>query len=233
MKDIENKDLFLEGAARTLRAIIMEFRALPVLRLNEFSLLDTVLVNVDINNGFCKYGPMYSPRVEELIPYAVRLNELFKAYGRIYFLDRHTPASIEFKTFTGIHCLEDSPEADIVPELAPYMDGGAVICRKNSTNGFLCGDYARWLETHPNFTNFIVIGDVLDICVMQYALTQKKYCDEHNIPARVILVKKATDTYDYEPGGHNADLMNLFSLYNLKLNGIEIAEDIINGGIGI
>jgi nicotinamidase-related amidase len=230
MKRIENEDVFLAAAAAALKAIKQDFDTLPILYLADFSPSDTVLVNVDINNGFCKFGNMYSPRVEEIIPYAVYLNELFRAYSRIYFLDKHSPDSIEFKTFEGVHCLEDSQESDPVSELAPYMDRNAVICHKNSTNGFLCEDYACWLEAHPAVSNFIVIGDVLDICVMQYMLTQKKYCDEHNIPARVILVMKGTDTYHFTGNSHNADLMNLFALYNLKLNGIEIVEDIKTEG---
>ena len=227
MKRVEDINLFLEGAAITLTAIKKDFDNLPVLCLNEFTSLNTVLVNVDINNGFCKYGNMYSPRVEEVIPYAVYLNKLFSTFERIFLLDKHTPDSVEFKTFEGIHCLEDSPESNPVSELAPFVDGNATICRKNSTNGFLCEDYAQWLLSHPKITNFIVIGDVLDICVMQYILTQKKYCDEHNINARVILVIKGTDTYHWDGNNHNADLMNLFTLYNLRLNGIEIVEDII------
>jgi nicotinamidase-related amidase len=226
MKRIENSDLFFRDAADTLTAIKESFENLPVLRLNEFSSQDTVLVNVDINNGFCKFGSMYSPRVEEIIPYAVYLNGLFGQFEKIFLLDKHTPASVEFKTFEGVHCLEDSPESDPVPELLPYLDSRAEICRKNSTNGFLCEDYARWLASHPTIKNFVVIGDVLDICVMQYALTQKKYGDEHNLSNRVILVAKGTDTYHWDGNNHNADLMNLFALYNLKLNGIEIVGDI-------
>jgi nicotinamidase-related amidase len=228
MKTIENTDLFVKDAIRTLTAIKKDFDHLPVLNLNEFSPRDTVLVNVDINNGFCKYGSMYSPRVEAIIPYAVHLNELFRQYQKIILLDKHTPDSVEFKTFTAVHCLEDSTESDPVPELIPYLDGNVITCKKNSTNGFLCGEYARWLVSHPDISNFVVIGDVLDICVMQYALTQKKYCDEHNLSARVILVVKGTDTYHWDENNHNADLMNLFALYNLKLNGIEIVEDIVN-----
>lgn len=227
MKRVENIDLFVKNATNDLTAIKKDFDNLPVLSLREFSPRDTAVVNVDINNGFCKYGKMYSPRVEGIIPYAVYINEIFRQFEKVFLLDKHTPDSVEFKTFAGIHCLEDSPESEPVVELAAYINGNATICRKNSTNGFLCEDYSRWLASHPNITNFIIIGDVLDICVMQYALTQKKYCDEHNINARVILVVKGTDTYHWEGNNHNADLMNLFTLYNLKLNGIEIVDDII------
>ena len=227
MKRIENMDIFLESAAGQLKAMKESFDSLPVLKLSDFSPIDTVLVNVDINNGFCKCGNMYSPRVEEIIPYAAELNERFRAFPRVYLLDKHTAASEEFKTFTARHCLAEDMESDLVPELLPFVDENAVLCRKNSTNGFLSPDYASWLMGRLGIRNFIVIGDVLDICVMQYCLTQKKYCDEHDIPARVILVLKGTDTYDYAAGGHDADLMNLFTLYNLRLNGIEIVEDIV------
>jgi nicotinamidase-related amidase len=227
MKTIEDMDTFLLRASDRLKSIKKSFDRLPVLNLRDFSTADTVLVNVDINNGFCKYGSMYSPRVEEIIPYAVQMNELFRAYLRVYLLDKHTPDSEEFKTFTGIHCLSGNAESDLVPELLPFVDECAVVCKKNSTNGFLCADYARWYETHRNIRNFIVLGDVLDICVLQYCLTQKKYCDEHDIGCRVILVVKGTETYHYEGNDHDADLMNLFALYNLRLNGIEIIGDII------
>jgi nicotinamidase-related amidase len=226
MKRIDDMDTFLRRAQDRLNSINESFDSLPVLKLSDFSPEDTVLVNVDINNGFCKYGSMYSPLVEEIIPYAVFLNALFRQYTRVYLLDKHTPDSEEFKTFTGIHCLRDDSESDLVPELAPFLDERSVICHKNSTNGFLCADYTRWYDKHKNITNFIVIGDVLDICVLQYCLIQKKYCDEQDISCRVILVVKGTETYHYEGNDHDAELMNLFALYNLRLNGVEIVEDI-------
>lgn len=229
MKRIENMPAFLENATKTMVAIKEAFDNLPTLKLGEFSPRDTVLVNVDINNGFCKSGKMYSPRVEEIIPYAVYLNRLFKGFTKLFLLDKHKPNSIEFQTFKAIHCLEDSSESDLIPELVPFLKDHGIVIPKNSTNGFLSPDYTEWLNSNPYIMKIIIIGDVLDICAMQYAMTQKKYFDEHNIFSRVILVVKGTDTYHWDGNNHDADVMNLMALYSLMLNGVEIVEDIVEG----
>ena len=49
---------------------------------------------------------------------------------------------------------------------------------------------------------------------------------QKNIASRIIIPIKGVETYDLDITNHNAQLMNLFALYNMRMNGIEIIEDI-------
>ncbi|MFL0248969.1 cysteine hydrolase family protein [Clostridium neuense] len=225
MEKIFDKDKFIEKSKGFLLNIIESFENLPTLKVSDFKQEDTVVVNVDIINGFCKEGNLSSDLVGKIIPYAVKINEYFKEYHKIFFVDRHTKASAEFNSYLE-HCIENTSESEIVDELKPFLDGNSTVCFKNSVNGFLCEDYSKWLKINRNKTNIIVLGDVTDICVLNYCLTQKTFFNENNINSRIIIPIKGVETYDLDITNHDAQLMNLFALYNMRMNGIEVVEDI-------
>lgn len=225
MEKIIDKNKFIEKSKGTLLNIIESFENLSKLKVSDFKQENTVIVNVDLINGFCKEGNLSSELVKKIIPYTVKINELFKEYHKIFFVDKHTKASTEFNSYIQ-HCIENTSESEIVDELKPFVDKNSTVCFKNSVNGFLCDDYSNWLNNNMNKTNIIVIGDVTDICVMNYCLTQKNFFNEKNVNSRIVIPIKGVETYDLDITNHNAELMNLFALYNMRMNGIEIVDDI-------
>ncbi|WP_234122823.1 isochorismatase family protein [Clostridium hydrogenum] len=225
MEKIIDKDKFIEKSKDTLLKIIESFENLQTLKVSDFKPENTVIVNVDLINGFCKEGNLSSELVAKIIPYTVKINEYFKAYQKVFFVDKHTKESAEFNSYIE-HCIENTSESEIIDELKPFVDGNSTVCFKNSVNGFLCDDYTKWLKSNMNKTNIIVLGDVTDICVMNYCLSQKTFFNEKNIASRIIIPIKGVETYDLDITNHNAELMNLFALYNMRMNGIEIIEDI-------
>lgn len=225
MEKIIDKDKFIEKSKGTLLNIIESFENLPKLKVSDFKKENTVIVNVDLINGFCKEGNLSSELVAKIIPYTVKINELFKDYHKIFFVDKHTKTSAEFNSYLE-HCIENTSESEIVDELKPFVDQNSTVCFKNSVNGFLCDDYSKWLKDNMNKTNIIVLGDVTDICVMNYCLTQKTFFNEKNINSRIIIPIKGVETYDLDITNHNAELMNLFALYNMRMNGIEVVDDL-------
>lgn len=225
MKKISDKVKFASEAGKKLINIINSFEKLSVLKTSDFQSKNTILVNVDLINGFCKKGNLSSDRVGQIIPHAVRINGIFRDFTKIFLVDYHHKYSEEFNAFPE-HCLLNSEEAEVVDELKSYIDEKTVICHKNSVNGFLCKDYSEWIGKNPDKTNIIVLGDVTDICVMNFCLTQKAFFNEWNIPSRIIVPLSGVETFDLDAANHYGDLMNLFSLYNMRMNGIEIVEDI-------
>lgn len=226
MKKIGYKQALAKKAGEVLLNISDSFEKLSVLYTEELSKENTVLVNVDIINGFCKEGNLSSDRVAEIIPEAVRLNEKFREFTRLYFIDKHDKASEEFNAYIE-HCISNTSEAEIVDELKKYIDEKAVVCNKNSVNGFFSTGFQNWFIKNSSITNYIVIGDVTDICVLNFCLTLKTYFNEKNIKSRIIVPLSGVETFDLDITDHDGDIMNLFALYNMRMNGIEVVKDII------
>lgn len=125
---------------------------------------NAVLVT-DMLRGFLEAGhPLYVgeagrktiPNIEELLDY-----ECAKG-SKIFFLcDRHTPDDPEFKIFPP-HCLEGSPEAELIPELARFE--GEII-PKRRYSGFFGTPLDKRLQGIKPET-ITVCGVLTNICVM-------------------------------------------------------------------
>lgn len=187
---------------------------------------ETALIVIDMINGFVYNGPLSSPRIAAIVNNIVNINKKTKGYKKVFFIDSHNENSKEFLSFP-IHCMKNTDEAMLIPELkTEYSDGpNTVYIEKNSTNGFNSEGFKEWLyKNSDNVNNYIVTGCVTDLCVLQFTLTLKAYFNETNKDKRIIVPINAVDTYDL--GSHNAYLMNLFALYNMKLSGIEVVDKI-------
>lgn len=190
---------------------------------SDFKKDETAIVIVDMVNGFVHKGNMASPRVKAMVPNIASLLEKFKDSKKVFFKDCHTKNSREFKAYIE-HCI-DKEEIGIIDELRKYAyDENSTRINKNSTNGFLTKDFGLWLEANKNIKNFIVVGCVTDICVSDFAKTLNCYICEHNLDKNVIVPINCTETY--EAGSHNAEIMNIVTLYSMKLAGIKIVDEI-------
>jgi len=209
---------------KTLLAIQEGLNNKEMLEIESLDKNKTVLVVVDMINGFCKVGNLYSDRNEKLISPVVGVLERIKNYRKIFFRDFHTEDSTEFNTYP-MHCSSEF-ESDIVEELKKFIDKNSVIINKNSVNGFLTDKFQKWLELNEKIENFIIIGDCTDICVLNFELSLKCYFDENNRNGEVITFTNLVETFDLEATNHYGDLMNLFALYNMEMNGVKIFRDI-------
>jgi nicotinamidase-related amidase len=209
---------------KTLVAIQEGLNNKETLDIGTLDIKSTVIVVVDMINGFCKVGNLYSDRNEKLISPVVEVLERIKNYKKIFFRDYHTEDSTEFNTYPK-HCLNEL-ESDIVEELKKFIDKNAVIINKNSVNGFLTDKFQRWLELNEEIETFIIIGDCTDICVLNFALSLKCYLDENNRKGEVVIFTDLVETFDLDATNHYGDLMNLFALYNMEMNGVKIFKNI-------
>lgn len=216
---ITDKKAFLEESTKALSEIYDMVTSLDRVKLTDFSCEDTALVFMDMVKGFAKEGALYSPRIEALIPETARLSKACDELNitKLALSDTHGQASPEFETFPP-HCMADSDESDIVDEL---NDGSEyTLIPKNSTNGFLEKRFKNWLRNHENIENFIIVGDCTDICIQQFTITLKTWFNMQNKKSRVIVPVNAVDTFDL--GIHNADFMNIVSLYFMASAGVEL-----------
>lgn len=180
----------------------------------------TVVVNVDVINGFFREGALASPRMEAVIPKIVELNEYFAFSRKLFFVDRHTEESPELKSYPP-HCIQEA-ESEVVDELQGFAKSFySTVIDKNSTNAFLCNPFVLWLRDNiGTVDNFVIAGGATDICVMQFALTLKAYFNENNMKKRVSVVENAVQTFDNE--SHDGNKMHTYALYNMMINGIGV-----------
>lgn len=210
----------------TICKIENELNALSDLDLDSIKKEDTVIIIVDMINGFAKEGSLSSPRVNQLIPRISALLSSEKVINKVFICDAHPVDSVEFQSYPE-HAVVETFESKIVGELMPYIDLQTVVINKNSTNALETEAFRLFLSENSNISNFIVIGDCTDICILQCALGLKAHFNETNISKRVLVPCLYVDTYDLDVNHHHGDLMNLFAMYNMKINGVELYKDII------
>lgn len=217
------KQDFLKKSLETLSGLYDTLKDLPDVSLEDLQPDQTVLVMVDMINGFTREGMLKSPRVEAVIPGIAGLSAAcgVKGIPSIAFADTHTDASPEFTAYPP-HCLEGSSEAELVDELKAI--GGYTLMGKNSTNGFLEEVFQKWLADHPQTDTFVVVGDCTDICIQQFAVTLKTWFNRQNKSSRIIVPADLAETYDL--GLHDGDLMHVTALYSMMGNGIEVVGNI-------
>ncbi|MGE5631205.1 MAG: cysteine hydrolase family protein [Caulobacteraceae bacterium] len=224
---LDKKDVLKTGA-EILGKLVDNMGSLPDLPLSELvgkagGAQNTVLIVVDMINGFARQGALKSDRVEALIPEIEKLSKMCDSLGvrKLAFADCHTEASMEFGAYPA-HCLKGSPEGEMVDELKNI--GGFLIIPKNSTNGFLEAEFQKWLKENSNVDNFIIVGDCTDICIEQFSVALKAYFNIHDRDSRIVVPVNAVDTYDL--GLHKGDLMNLMAAFMMAGNGIELVSGI-------
>lgn len=201
----------------------VELRHLQALPASELKQGKTALVIVDMINGFLTEGVLASPRSAGVLPAAERLLQFAKEHAipAAAFADCHTEDSAEFTAFPP-HCLAGTGESEIAPSLCAI--GGFVRMEKNSTNGFLTQAFQDFLLEHDDCTQFVVCGVCTDICVLQFALSLRAYCNQMNRRIRIIIPVNAVETYDAP--GHNGDLMQCTALQIMAQAGIELAAEV-------
>ncbi len=208
----------------TLKALEIMKNSLLVKPAVEASSLNnekTAVFVIDMLEGFAREGSLSDRRIEMLAEPIAELLEALPLTNIVFMNDSHGEDSIEFEDYPS-HCIKGSGEAEIVRELKQYSKTG-IIMEKNSTNGFLCEDFKEWFEENrKGISTYLLVGVCTDICIKQFAMTLKVWFLERNIDSRVIVPINMVDTFNFEDTGHNGDVMNVVSLYEMDSGGIEI-----------
>jgi nicotinamidase/pyrazinamidase len=141
---------------------------------------DAVLV-VDMLRGFLEEGyPLYiGSEARSIIPNIQRLLERELARGaKLFFIcDHHAPDDLEFKMFPP-HCIEGTPEVEVIPELAGYP--GEIIPKRRYSGFFETPLEQRLCELAPE--KLIVCGVLTNICVMHTVADARNRDYEVEVP---------------------------------------------------
>jgi isochorismate hydrolase len=89
------------------KGILADLMNKQPLNIKDLKAENTALVIIDMVNGFCRKGNLYSPRVEFIIDNVVRTFNICKDKGMqiIAFADSHTESSPELAAYPE-HCMK-------------------------------------------------------------------------------------------------------------------------------
>lgn len=210
-------------AANSAANFLAQAEKLPSLSLADFQPATTALIVVDMINGFALEGALSSPRVGELIePIAALAAKCGQAgIPVVAFADCHTVDSTELESYPP-HCLRGTTETAVCRPIAEACSYTRI--EKNSTNGFVEPAFADWMAAHPQVDTYIVVGDCTDICIQQFVLTLKAWYNTRNRPCRIVLPLALLDTFNAP--GHEADVVNVFSLQFMQAAGAQLCAEI-------
>lgn len=182
------------------------------------------LIIIDMINGFINEGALADQAIAHIIKPIEEIIKDFKQkeYPVIALCDTHQSESTEFNAFAP-HCLAGTYESELVDEFKVYGD---LITRldKNSINGFLAPAFQAWFEKQPIYKNYIVVGCVTDICVLNFASTLMAYLHEHNYDSQVIVSEDTSDTFHLE--GHNKAIFNEMAYTLMKQLGVHVYDHV-------
>ncbi|WP_406613709.1 cysteine hydrolase family protein [Mycoplasma corogypsi] len=167
---------------------------------------------VDMLNGFSKFGPLASNNVTKIIPVIKDIVE--SSDNNIFICDSHSVNDLEMKNYP-VHCLTNSPEAEVVEELAPYATEKIL---KNTTNAFWELDHKLLLK----YNQIELVGCCTDICVLQLALSLSTFLQKINADVKLIVYEDATATFDAP--NHDSKTYHQFALNLMKNAGIKVRK---------
>lgn len=218
-----SKENMIETSIKSIEKIYDNISQKEDLDLNKINIEKTVLVIVDMINGFVRCGALKSERIEDIIQGIVKVQKHFKENGGkiISFIDSHSENAKEFSSYPP-HCIKGSGEDEVLSEIKQV--GGYLEINKNSTNGFVEKEFKHFLDENQNITDFIVVGCCTDICVMQFVTTLKNYFNTENKHVNIIVPINCVETFDLD--SHSGDMIDLLSLQLMEWAGAKIVSSI-------
>ncbi|HVL25271.1 MAG TPA: isochorismatase family protein [Thermomicrobiales bacterium] len=196
--------------------------------------------SADVINGFFRFGPLASPRVDALTQPIVELFTRGWEHGIHEFVllqDTHTPDNPEFRSYPP-HAVAGTDESAMIPELAglPFAEHFTVI-EKNSLHPAIETGFDAWWDEHRDLTRAIVVGDCTDLCVYQLAMYLRMRANALNLrDVEVIVPINAVDTFDIPLGpgvdvgsAHPGDFFHDVFLYHMASNGIRVVPMLTSG----
>ena len=170
---------------------------------------------IDMLRGFLEEGyPLYcGARTRQIIPNIQRLLEQeFAQDSAVFFIcDSHTPDDPEFKLFPP-HCIEDTIEAEVIPELAKYQ--GEIIPKRHYSAFFDTTLREKLGKLKPE--KLIICGVCTNICVLHTV------ADARNLGYEVEVPTDCVASFD-EPA-HRFALKHIEQTLGAKLTSVRQAK---------
>ena len=183
----------------------------------------SLLVVVDMVNGFINTGALADPKINQITPALVDTVKeyLDNSFPVIAFRDCHSENAKEFASFPP-HCLKGTEESELIDELKPFASR-FIDLEKNSTNGFVQPQFLDTFNSLKNIRSVMIVGCCTDICVLQFALGLKGYINQNDLDIEMIVPKNQVATFDAP--GHNASEFDKWSLTLMANAGIRVIDE--------
>ena len=166
--------------------------------IKNLKLYDRVLIVVDMVNGFVYNGPLHDIECSKIIPRQKEIIDDYLDNGDlvVFIKDTHTKDSTEFSRMP-IHCLENTDESELVPELREYVGRDNVITiNKNSTSFNEAPEFRELITNLVNLKRVDEIGVCTDICDFNGIMGLANRLNQENRDVSIYVHEDAVATFN-------------------------------------
>ena len=182
----------------------------------------SILINVDMVNGFVNNGAMHDKYINHIIPLQISIMEEYEFSSEklnVIVKDTHKEDCLEFNRYP-IHCVENTAESELVDELKKFENDSAIIFKKNSTSTIYAPGFIDFINNLTNLEEVKIVGCCTDICILNLAIPLRNFFDQANRNVKVQVIKDGVETYDAP--NHSREEYNNMALKLMIQAGIEI-----------
>lgn len=179
-----------------------------------------LLINVDMVNGFVKFGAMADTYIANIVPNQIKLMDEIKSQneGIAIVKDTHKTNCVEFNKFPP-HCIENTSESELIEELKQY-EPEALVYEKNSTSAIYAPKFIEDINSMSSLEEVIIVGCCTDICILNLAIPLQNYFDQKDMNIKIRVPKNAVETYDSQK--HKREEYNEMAFKLMSQAGIKI-----------
>ncbi|MDY5875685.1 MAG: isochorismatase family cysteine hydrolase [Bacilli bacterium] len=166
--------------------------------IKNLKLYERVLIVVDMVNGFVYNGPLHDIECSKIIPRQKEIIDDHLDNGDlvVFIKDTHTKDSTEFSRMP-IHCLENTDESELVPELREYVGRDNVITiNKNSTSFNEAPEFRELITNLVNLKRVDEIGVCTDICDFNGIMGLANRLNQENRDVSIYVHEDAVATFN-------------------------------------
>lgn len=166
--------------------------------IKNLKLYERVLIVVDMVNGFVYNGPLHDIECSKIIPRQKEIIDDYLDNGDlvVFIKDTHTKDSTEFSRMP-IHCLENTDESELVPELREYVGRDNVITiNKNSTSFNEVPEFRDLITNLVNLKRVDEIGVCTDICDFNGIMGLANRLNQENRDVSIYVHEDAVATFN-------------------------------------
>lgn len=188
--------------------------------IKNLKLYERVLIVVDMVNGFVYNGPLHDIECSKIIPRQKEIIDDYLDNGDlvVFIKDTHTKDSTEFSRMP-IHCLENTDESELVPELREYVGRDNVITiNKNSTSFNEAPEFRELITNLVNLKRVDEIGVCTDICDFNGIMGLANRLNQENGDVSIYVHEDAIATFNETERSKYVDAAKLL----MKQQGINI-----------
>ena len=166
--------------------------------IKNLKLYERVLIVVDMVNGFVYNGPLHDIECSKIIPRQKEIIDDYLDNGDlvVFIKDTHNKDSTEFSRMP-IHCLENTDESELVPELREYVGRDNVITiNKNSTSFNEAPEFRELITNLVNLKRVDEIGVCTDICDFNGIMGLANRLNQENRDVSIYVHEDAVATFN-------------------------------------